>query len=177
MDQRSWIILALMTLFCLCTSGLAAQQWMARTDLKRVNSELHAQVQDLELKQTAVASQMGLLNKQMKEVREREEATRIQAALKVDDERRRRAQAERATKRSDGKPSCFDSDAELGEDSIFVRGYVQVGGGRVTDHCRLGQLVEHSCIENPTGSGRWIHDAKILTCPDKERCVSGECLH
>ncbi len=82
MDQRSWIILALMTLFCLCTSGLAAQQWMARTDLEHVNSELH-----------------------------------------------------------------------------------------------LGQLVEHFCIENPAGSGRWIHDAKILTCPGGARCVSGECLH
>ena len=78
--------------------------------------------------------------------------------------------------------TCLDSDAEFGDEDIFVRGFVDVksnldaGTARVTDHCRLDQLVEFVCIENPQGSGRFINDARLVDCPGGSRCVSGECL-
>jgi hypothetical protein len=50
------------------------------------------------------------------------------------------------------------------------------GMGQSSDHCRLGQLVEFSCIENPVGSGRFLVDSKIMNCPAGSRCVEGECL-
>lgn len=78
--------------------------------------------------------------------------------------------------------TCLDSDAEFGDEDIFVRGFVDVksdldpGTARVTDHCRLDRLVEFVCIENPQGSGRFISDARLIDCPGGSRCVSGECL-
>ena len=78
--------------------------------------------------------------------------------------------------------TCLDSDAEFGDEDIFVRGFVEVtsdldaGTARVTDHCRLGQLVEFVCIENPQGSGRFINEARLIDCPGGSRCVNGECL-
>lgn len=73
-------------------------------------------------------------------------------------------------------PICSDSDADRGDDAIFVRGRVRTSEAEVTDHCRLAQLVEFSCIENPPGSGRFVPDAKLVDCPDGGSCDEGACL-
>jgi hypothetical protein len=89
-----------------------------------------------------------------------------------------RLRQELETGRNPGEetPICVDSDARHGFDSIYVRGTVRVGNTTVTDHCRLDRLVEFTCIENPPGSGRFLSEAKILSCPRGSRCVQGECL-
>jgi hypothetical protein len=95
---------------------------------------------------------------------------------------RQREQTQNRTSPPFSTRTCLDSDADFGDEDIFVRGFVDVksdldaGTARVTDHCRLGQLVEFVCIENPQGSGRFISDARLIDCPGGSRCVGGECL-
>ena len=76
----------------------------------------------------------------------------------------------------EAEASCIDSDATHGADAIYVRGSIEVGGGTSFDHCRLGRLVEFSCVASPDGSGRLIRDGKIADCPSGSSCVDGACV-
>jgi hypothetical protein len=88
-----------------------------------------------------------------------------------------RAKIEASRTGAADQPDCFDSDATYGDDGIYVRGSARTKeGAEIRDHCRLGQLVEFSCVENPAGSGRFIPEGKLIDCPSGSSCEDDACV-
>ena len=87
-----------------------------------------------------------------------------------------RAAIEASRNGAEDRANCFDSDAKYGADAIYVPGSTRMGGGENFDHCRLGQLAEFSCVENPAGSGRFIPEGKLMDCPSGSSCEEGACV-
>jgi hypothetical protein len=104
------------------------------------------------------------------------ERTQVQAAAIEQQVLIERAALEASRNREADQPDCFDSDATYGADAVYVPGSTRMGGGERFDHCRLGQLVEFSCIENPAGSGRFFPEAKLIDCPSGSSCETGACV-
>jgi TolA-binding protein len=147
-------------------AAIAAQQWQERKELERQTAELSSRTHQLE--------------QQVEEAQTAEQALRSETHQQETQIAQLRDENERLEPQPVDRPTCVDSDASQGRDAIYVRGTIEVrsdgGIGSKTDHCRLDQLVEFSCIENPPGSGFFIDDTQILDCPAGSRCVSGECL-
>jgi len=147
-------------------SGFAAQQWLERKELERQTAELDSRTEQLE--------------QQVKEAHTAEQSLRAETLQQETRLAQLREENERLKPPPLDRPTCVDSDAKYGRDAIYVRGTIEVrsdgGVGSKTDHCRMDQLVEFSCLENPPGSGFFIDDVQILSCPAGSRCVSGECL-
>src|SRR2546425_503452 len=169
MDKKAMMPVIILAIFSLAAALAAVFMWIDRTELVRQKDELDSRVQELQ--------------KQIETAKAAEQTLRVemaQQAQQVTQQAQQVAQAQKEVEAirnpPEDKPTCFDSDAKYGADAIYVRGSVRAGMGQVTDHCRLGQLVEFSCIENPVGSGRFLVDSKIMDCPRGSRCVDGECL-
>jgi hypothetical protein len=128
--------------------------WVARTQGEAIRQS-EARLIELEKEQDRLQAELD------------QGRSRLQPAV---EEERRRSQTELGslTKERDKvrnpEPACIDSDAHRGAEDIFYRGTVKVGNGTVGDHCRLGQLVEFECIENPPNSGRLISRARFVDC-------------
>ena len=150
-------------------AAFAAQQWTERKELERRAAELNSKAEQLE--------------QQVAEQRATEQARRAEEAAERETRLAKLHEAEQAptpVAPLPDRPTCMDSDATHGRDAIYIRGSVAVRSGgpssQRSDHCRNGQLVEFSCVENPPGSGFFIEDYQIIDCPAGSRCVSGECL-
>jgi type II secretory pathway pseudopilin PulG len=136
---------------------------------RRKNAELVAQTEDLQKQVNA----MGVAQKSLERQVEIEKERTARATDVADDYK----------KKNDAllhppldNPGCVDSDAKYGKDAIYYRGSVRSGGGEQFDNCRLGQLVEYSCIETPSGSGIMHATATIMDCPGGKACVDGTCV-
>jgi hypothetical protein len=169
-DKNAMTILLVVGLVVAGTAG-----GMVYVEAKRAREE-RTRAEALERQVDAAGKTEMALRLEAVQHAKRIEAAQSQAAEA--EQRVAKAKAELAAIKNppEDKPNCFDSDAKYGVDAIYFRGSVRVGGGTSYDHCRLGQLVEFSCIENPAGSGRFIPDATIADCPSGSRCVDGECL-
>jgi len=169
-DKKTVTILLLVGLVVAGTAGGMVYVQSQRAKEERVRAEgLERQID------AAGKAEMELRAEAVQQAKRIEEAQR-QTAAAEQQVAKAKAQLEALRNPPEDKPSCFDSDAKYGADALYVRGSRRVGGSTSTDHCRLGQLVEFSCIENPVGSGRFIADATLLDCPSGSRCVEGECL-
>jgi len=169
-DKNAVTIIILVGLVVAGTAG-----GMAYVDVKRAR-ETRGHAEGLERKlDVAGKAEMELRAEATRQTKRVEEA-RAQAAEA--EQRVAKATTELAAVRNppEDKPSCFDSDAKYGADAIYVRGGIQVGTGESFDHCRLGQLVEFSCIEKPAGSGRFIHEGQFIDCPSGSSCYEGACV-
>lgn len=177
MDKHPRIVFILLIASICGTAGLAVYHWTARKDFQHRNAELDARVHDLQREREAAVAKNEALGQQLERAGATEQQLRDEADRQAKELAVFRQREEERRNPAPGKATCIDSDAKLKEDAIYVRGSVEVGGGgRSFDHCRLGQLVEFQCLENPAGSGRFISDAKMIDCPAGSRCVSGECL-
>ena len=177
MDKKAMMPVIVLTIVSLAAALAAVFMWIDRTELVRQKDELDSRVQELQKQiDTGKAAEQAL----RAEMAQQQAQQVNQQAQQVAQQAQQVAQAQREVEATrnppEDKPTCFDSDAKYGADAIYVRGSVRAGMGQVTDHCRLGQLVEFSCIENPLGSGRFLVDSKIMNCPAGSRCVDGECL-
>jgi hypothetical protein len=173
MNRAALSLTFLLVVFCL---GFAVYKMTGGQEIEQQNSELDSRVRQTEQGTPVAAVRGEELQRPTAEIQTAEPALQRETT---------RSEPHVTMPREQDPPlpvrTCLDSDAEFGDDEIHVQGSVEVSGpntgtSRVTDHCRLDQLVEFSCIENPTGSGRFISDARIIDCPAGSRCVSGECL-
>ena len=130
--------------------------WTARRDFQNRNAERDARVRELEREHEAAATKNEALAQQLESAGATERELRAEAARQEQELAAFRKQEQERRNPTLGKPTCSDSDAKLGEGALYVRGYAEVGGGRVFDHCRLDQLVEFRCLENPGGE-RALH--------------------
>ena len=162
MDRRAMTLVITVAVICLGAALLAGFQWAERAELERQKAELDARVQEQQ--------------KQAEAAKATEQSLRAEMTQQSQQVTQMKKEIESFRNPPEDKPTCVDSDAKYGTDAIYIRGHVQAGNATVTDHCRLGQLVEFSCIENPPGSGRFLSDATIMNCPQGSRCVEGECL-
>lgn len=71
--------------------------------------------------------------------------------------------------------TCFDSDADSEGGGIHSQGHVDVGSARRSDHCRLGEVVEWTCVEDPPDSGHLKPKARLVACPHGASCIDGAC--
>src|SRR5262245_38870524 len=164
MDSRNATPLVIVAVVCLGAVLAVVFLWKDRADLERRNGELDSRVQVLQRELESVKSTEQSLRAEM--TRRDAQASQVaQQAAKLQ-------QAIDAIRNPpEDRPSCIDSDAKYGADAIYIRGSVRAGMSQVTDHCRLGQLVEFFCIEHPVGSGRFLVDSRIMNCPAGSRCV------
>jgi len=172
MDKKVMTPIIILAVGCLGAVLAAAFLWMDRAELMRKNSGLDSRVQELQREIEAVKAAEQSLRAEMTQRAQQAEQVMQQAQQAA----RLQQEIDAIRHPPEDKPSCIDSDAKYGADAIYIRGSVRTGFGQASDHCRLGQLVEHTCIENPVGSGRFLVDSKIMNCPAGSRCVEGECL-
>ena len=176
MNRQTLLTFIVFTAVSLGASLFATQQLMARKRIEHENALLQAQVEKQGREQEEAAARIATLQQSV----EKASAEAVALRQQVANEEQKVARFEDQTRAREAgesfKTSCIDSDANLGADAIYVRGYVQVGGGRSYDSCNGNRLIEQVCIENPHGSGHWIPDFNWITCPGGSRCVSGECL-
>jgi len=173
MDKKVMMPVIILAIVSLAAALAAGFMWIDRTELVRQKDELDSRVQELQKQlETAKASEQTLRAEMAQQAQ--------QAAQQAQQVAQQVAQAQKEIEAirnpPEDKPTCFDSDAKYGAEAIYIRGSVRAGNAQMSDHCRLGQLVEFSCIENPVGSGRFLVDSKIMDCPRGSRCVEGECL-
>ena len=166
MDKKAMMPVIILAIVSLAAALAAGFMWIDRTELVRQKDELDSRVQELQ--------------KQLETAKASEQTLRAEMAQQAQQVAQQVAQAQKEIEAirnpPEDKPTCFDSDAKYGAEAIYIRGSVRAGNAQMSDHCRLGQLVEFSCIENPVGSGRFLVDSKIMDCPRGSRCVEGECL-
>jgi hypothetical protein len=162
MDSKNTTTIIILAVICIGVAVVAGFQWVGRAEADRRNAELDARVQEGQ--------------KQLEAARATEQSLRTESAQQAQQVTQLQKENQALKNPPIDMPTCVDSDAKYGTDAIYYRGSVRAGSATVTDHCRLGQLVEFSCIENPPGSGRFLSDATILSCPPGSRCVEGECL-
>ncbi len=176
MDRKTVTPITVLAVVCLGAAVAAVFLWIDRVNLVRTNSDLDSRVQELqkeiETVKAAEQSQRAEMTQKVKQATQRAE----QVARQAQQAAPLRQEIDAIRNPPEDKPSCIDSDAKYGADALYIRGSVRAGNVQVSDHCRLGQLVEFSCIENPVGSGRFLVDSKIMNCPAGSRCVDGECL-
>jgi hypothetical protein len=176
MDQKPAVPVVILTILGLGAAMAAAYMWVDRSELARKNGELDSRIQELQKElETAKAAEESLRSEM---TRQTEQATQQaqQAAMQAQQVAQLQKQIETVKNPPEDRPDCVDSDERYGPNAIYFRGSVHAGNAQMSDHCRLGQLVEFFCIENPPGSGRFLVDSKIQDCPKGSRCVEGECL-
>jgi acyl-coenzyme A synthetase/AMP-(fatty) acid ligase len=169
MDRKATTLVIMLAIAFAGAALAAVVEGLGREELKRQNAELDSRLQQMQQQLEAAKSSEQALRAEMDKKAE-------QAAREAEQVTTLKESIDEIRNPPEDKPTCFDSDAKYGADANYIRGHVQVGNGMSADHCRLGQLVEFYCIENPPGSGRFLSDAKIMDCPKGSRCVSGECL-
>jgi hypothetical protein len=169
MDNKTMTPLIILAVVCVGAVLAVVFLWMDRAELERRNSELDSRVQELQRELESVKATAESLRAEMTQ-KVQQASQQAQQTAKLQQE------IDSIRNPPEDRPTCFDSDAKYGADSIYIRGSVRAGNAQLTDHCRLGQLVEHTCIENPVGSGRFLVDSRIMNCPAGSRCVDGECL-
>ena len=177
MNRQTMLTFIVFTAVCVGASLFATQQLIARKRLEHENTVLQAQAVEQRKEQEEAAARIATLQQSVEKTSTESMALRQQVAMQ--DQKLARLESQgRARETGDSfRTSCVDSDARLGTDAVFVRGYVQTENSRSYDSCRGDQLLEQVCIENPRGSGHWIPDYNSVTCPHGARCVNGECLH
>ena len=161
MNRQTMLTFIVFTVVCLGASLFATQQVIARKRIEHENAILQGEAVTQRKAQEEAAARIATLQQNVEQASSEAMTLRQQIA----------AQAQKSF-----RTSCIDSDARLGTDAVFVRGYVQTENSRTYDSCRENQLLEQVCIENPRGSGHWIPDYNWITCPHGARCVNGECL-
>jgi hypothetical protein len=176
MNRQTMLTFIVFTVVCLGASLFATQQLMARKRIEYENAALRAQLEKQGKEQEEAAARIAMLQQSVEKASSEAMTLRQQVAVQEQKVTRFEDQARARETGESFKTSCIDSDAKLGADAIYVRGYVQVENGRSYDSCNGDRLIENVCIENPQGSGHWIPDYKWVTCPGGSRCVSGECL-
>ncbi len=177
MNRQTMLTLIVFTVVCLAASLIATQQLIARKRIEHENTVLQGQIMTQRKEQEEATARIAALQQGVEKASSEANALRQQVAVQ-DQQVARLAEQSRARETGESfKTSCLDSDAKLGADAIYVRGYVQVENGRSYDSCQGNRLLEQVCIENPHSSGHWIPDYNWVNCPGGARCVNGECLH
>jgi len=177
MNRQTMLTFIVFTVVCLAASLFATQQLIARKRIEHENTVLQEQMVTQRREQDEATARIAAL--QQSADKASSDLTALRQQLAVQDQQVARL-TEQGRARETGesfKTSCLDSDAKLGADAIYVRGYVQVENARSYDSCQGNRLLEQVCIENPHGSGHWIPDYNWINCPGDARCVNGECLH
>jgi len=176
MDRKTVTPITVLAVVCLGAALAAVFLWIDRVNLVRRNNDLDSRVQELQKELETVKAAEEALRAEMTQKVQQATQRAEQVAQQAQQAARLQQEIDAIRNPPEDKPSCIDSDAKYGADAIYIRGTVRAGMAQMTDHCRLGQLVEHTCIENPVGSGRFLVDSKIMNCPAGSRCVDGECL-
>ncbi|HKB07558.1 MAG TPA: hypothetical protein VKF61_04675 [Candidatus Polarisedimenticolia bacterium] len=176
MDRKAVTPITVLAVVCLGAALSAVFLWIDRAKLVRTNGDLDSRVQELQKELESVKAAEQAMRAEMSQRVEQATQRTEQVAQQAQQAARLRQEVEAIRNPPEDRPTCIDSDAKYGADAIYIRGSVRAGNVQVSDHCRLGQLVEFSCIENPVRSGRFLVDSRIMNCPAGSRCVDGECL-
>jgi len=177
MNRQTILTFIVFAVVCLGTSLFATQQLIARKRIEHENAILQGEALTQRKAQEEAAARIATLQQSVEQASSEATTLRQQIAAQEQNVTRLESQARARATGESLRTSCIDSDARLGADAVFVRGYVQTENSRTYDSCRENQLLEQVCIENPRGSGHWIPDYNWITCPHGARCVNGECLH
>ena len=177
MNKGTSILVAVLSVICVAAGTASVFQWVRGADLARQLRGSESRVQVVEQEHQNTVLRLGQLEQQLARSLTASESLRAKVTQGESEKAMLRAELEQFRHPDPGERSCHDSDGELGEDSIYVRGYIKTeSGGKKTDGCQSERLLEHKCTENPPGSGRSIPDYELVACPEGSRCVSGECL-
>jgi hypothetical protein len=169
MDSKPSVSVVILSVVCFVAAIAAVHLGISQAELRRKNAELDSRVTEMQKEAADASAREKALQDQMaQKTEELSQQTRSATQLK--------SQLDTIMHPPQDNPGCIDSDADRGQDQIFFRGSVRSGNATVSDHCRLGQLVEFSCIESPPGSGRRLVDSTIADCPPPSRCVDGACV-
>lgn len=177
MNRQTTLTFIVFTVVCLASSLFATQQLIARKRIEHENTVLQGQIAAQRREQEEATARLAALQQSAEKASSEATALRQQISVQGQQMARLTEQGRARETGESSRTSCLDSDARLGADAIYVRGYVQVENSRSYDSCQGDRLIEQVCIENPHGSGRWIPDYNGINCPGGARCVNGECLH
>lgn len=169
MESKPSMSVVILSGACFIAALAIVHLGMSQAEMRSRNAELDKRVVELQQEaEAAKAREKALQDEVAQKAEELSQQTRSATALKT--------QVDNIMHPPQDNPGCIDSDADRGRDAVFYRGSVRSGNAVVSDHCRLGQLVEFSCMESPPGSGRMLVDSSIADCPPPSRCVDGACV-